>query len=87
MLVVTDGNGNRGHYSALAAANAARGYGIDVYAIGIGNLVNPSQQKVSLRSFIAVFGVAASGSFHALRSVGLFIGRTSRLVLSNWVAK
>lgn len=52
MIVVTHGNGNRGHYSALDAADVARGYGIDVYAVGIGNSVNPSQQKVSLRNVV-----------------------------------
>lgn len=47
MFVVTAGNSNRGHYSAFDAANAARGYGIDVYAVGIGKSVDPSQQQVS----------------------------------------
>lgn len=57
MFVVTAGNSNRGHYSAFDAANAARGYGIDVYAVGIGKSVDPSQQQVSF-STVFFFGAA-----------------------------
>lgn len=46
MLVMTDGNNNAGLYEPLEAANIARDYGIDVYAIGIGDSLSDDQQKV-----------------------------------------
>lgn len=47
MLVLTDGVHNKGFYEPLAAAEAARSYGIDVYAIGVGD-VDAEQQAVRL---------------------------------------
>lgn len=45
MLVVTDGEHNVGKYQPLAGADLARSYGLDVYAIGVGD-VDDSQQDV-----------------------------------------
>lgn len=48
MLVITDGNNNVGKYSPLEAANIARGFGVDVFAIGIGgeDKIERQQQEV-----------------------------------------
>lgn len=46
MLVMTDGDNNAGEYVPLAAADIARGYGMDVYAIGIGSNIARQQQEV-----------------------------------------
>lgn len=50
MLVITDGNRNTGEYSPFAAAEVARGYEIDVYAVGVGSNVRAKQQQVSYGS-------------------------------------
>lgn len=44
--MLTDGNANCGFYTPLDAANLARSYGMDVYAIGVGTNVNADQQEV-----------------------------------------
>lgn len=46
MIVVTDGNANTGFYTPLEGAEKAREYGINVYAVGVGDSVNASQQQV-----------------------------------------
>lgn len=47
MLVMTDGDNTAGLYEPLEASNIARGFGIDVYAIGIGGNIEVEQQQVS----------------------------------------
>lgn len=46
MLVITDGNNNAGEYVPLDASDIARGFGMDVYAIGIGTDIEVEQQQV-----------------------------------------
>lgn len=46
MLVITDGKNNAGQYLPLEAADMARGFGMDVFAIGIGRKVDSEQQAV-----------------------------------------
>lgn len=43
---MTDGDNTAGLYEPLEAANIARGFGIDVYAIGIGGNIEVAQQEV-----------------------------------------
>ncbi len=50
MLVMTDGNNNAGLYEPLEGANIARAYGMDVYAIGIGEMISDDQQEVGVIS-------------------------------------
>lgn len=47
MLVMTDGDNTAGKYLPLEASDIARGFGIDVYAIGIGGNIDQEQQEVS----------------------------------------
>lgn len=43
---MTDGDNNAGKYLPLEAADIARGFGMDVFAIGIGDKIARQQQEV-----------------------------------------
>lgn len=43
---MTDGENTAGEYLPLEAADIARGLGIDVYAIGIGDAISRQTQEV-----------------------------------------
>lgn len=49
---MTDGNNNVGEYLPLEAADIARSFGIDVFAIGIGDTISSQQQEVGGRTTI-----------------------------------
>lgn len=60
MLVITGGNANCGFYTPRDAADLARSYGMDIYAVGVGTGVNADQQKVRQRPTILSVAVCRS---------------------------